>query len=79
MNPSFPGPVDRPYDQCDCHVTATNQGVIRLTAVLINPIYTHEGEGGWELSLTIPGGNSCIVLCTIDYNTFAVYGKVERS
>ncbi|KAK3091813.1 hypothetical protein FSP39_022806 [Pinctada imbricata] len=56
MNPEFPDPVDRAYEKCDCHLAATEMGIIKLVAILINPIYTQEDVDGWELSLKLAGG-----------------------
>lgn len=56
FNPGFPDPVRNQYGECSCRISATDWGVVRLSAIIINPIHPHTGTGRWSLNVKLNNG-----------------------
>lgn len=56
FNPGFPDPVRYQYGECSCRISATDWGVVRLSAIIINPIHPHTGTGRWSLNVKLNNG-----------------------
>ncbi|XP_022308761.2 uncharacterized protein LOC111114648 [Crassostrea virginica] len=53
FNPRFPDPVRQQYGDCSCRISATDWGVVRLHAIIINPVHPNTGSGRWSLNVRI--------------------------
>lgn len=56
FNPGFPDPVRQQYGDCSCRISATDWGVVRLHAIIINPVHPNTGSGRWSLNVRINDG-----------------------